>query len=74
MDLTGVRSLQFTAEALATDYSGQNAYILSWGKGQPPAPSADFTVSGFPRRAGFVRVEQNVFSAAFVAQGADPWN
>jgi len=73
MDLTGVRSLQFTAEALSTDYSGQNAYILSWGKGLPPAPSVDFTVSGFPRRAGFVRVEQNVFSAAFVAQGADPW-
>ena len=73
MDLTGVRSLQFTAEALSTDYSGQNAYILSWGKGLPAAPSVDFTVSGFPRRAGFVRVEQNVFSAAFVAQGADPW-
>ena len=73
MDLTGVRSLQFTAEALSTDYSGQNAYILSWGKGLPAAPSVAFTVSGFPRRAGFVRVEQNVFSAAFVAQGADPW-
>ena len=73
MDLTGVRSLQFTAEALSTDYSGQNAYILSWGKGLPPAPSVDFTVSGFPRRNGFVRVEQNVFNAAFVAQGADPW-
>jgi hypothetical protein len=73
MDLTGARALQFTAEALATDYSGQNAYILSWGKGQPPAPSVDFTVSGFPRSNGFVRVEQNVFNAAFVAPGADPW-
>ena len=73
MDLTGVRSLQFTAEALSTDYSGQNAYILSWGRGLPPAPSVDLTVSGFPRRPGFLRVEQNVFSAAFVAQGADPW-
>ena len=25
------------------------------------------------RRPGFVHVEQNVFNAAFVAQGADPW-
>jgi hypothetical protein len=73
MDLAGVRSLQFTAEALSTDYSGRNAYILSWGKGLPPVPSVDFTVSGFPRRPGYVRVEQNVFNAAFVAQGADPW-
>ena len=32
----------------------------------------DLTVSGFPRRPGYVRVEQNVFSAAFVAQGALP--
>jgi hypothetical protein len=32
-----------------------------------------FTVSGFPRQPGFVRVEQNVFNAVFVAEGADPW-
>jgi hypothetical protein len=73
MDLMGVRSLQFTAEALSTDYSGQNAYVVSWGRGLPPAPAVAFTTSGFARRPGFVRIEQNVFNAAFVAQGADPW-
>jgi peptidase C25-like protein len=73
IDSTGARAIEFTAEALSTDYSGRNPYVLSWGRQLPPAPSVPFTVSGFPRRAGFVRIEQNVFNAAFVAQGADPW-
>ena len=73
IDSTGARAIEFTAEALSTDYSGRNPYVVSWGRRLPPAPAVAFTVSGFPRRAGFVRVEQNVFNAAFIAQGADPW-
>ena len=73
MDLSGARALEFSAEELSTDYSGRNPYVVSWGRTPPPVPTEPFTVSGFPRRAGFVRVEQNVFSAVFVAEGADPW-
>ncbi|HEV7500013.1 MAG TPA: C25 family cysteine peptidase, partial [Vicinamibacteria bacterium] len=73
LDPTGKRAIEFTAEELSTDYSGRNPYVLAWGRTVPPAPSVGFTVSGFPRAAGFVRIEQNVFNAAFVAQGADPW-
>jgi hypothetical protein len=73
MDLGGARVLEFAAERLSTDYSGRNPYVVSWGRGAPPVPSAPLTVSGFPRHPGFVRIEENVFNAVFVAEGADPW-
>jgi len=69
---SGQGGIQFKAEALSTDFSGRNAYVLSWGA-RAPAPTVPFTRSGFPRSPGFVRVEQNQFNAAFVAQGSDPW-
>jgi hypothetical protein len=70
---SGPWGLQFTAAALSSDYSGDNAYVVSWGATATPAPTVGFTVSGFPRQPGFVRVEENVFNAAFVPQDADPW-
>lgn len=64
-------SLEFRAEALSTDYTGRNAYLVTWGA--PPKPTARLTRSGFAREPGYVRVEKNVLYAAFVAEGADPW-
>ncbi len=72
-DTTGAVGLEFTAQELATDYSGQNAYIVTWDQGVAPVPTVPFTTSGFKRKPNFVRVEQNAFNAAFVAQGSDPW-
>jgi hypothetical protein len=65
------RVLEFHAEALSTDYTGRNVYLVTWGV--PQAPRADLTRSGFPREEGWRRVEENVLYAAFAAQGADPW-
>src|SRR5262249_19055475 len=61
----GALSLRFQAEAMSTDYTDENVYVLTWNRGLPPAPSVALTRSGFPRVPGYVRVEQNVFYAGF---------
>ena len=63
--------LEFQAEALSTDYTGRNVYLLTWGP--PLQPTAELSRSGFERAPGDLRVERNVLYAPFVAQGADPW-
>jgi hypothetical protein len=63
--------LEFEAERLSTDYTGRNAYLVTWGPA--PALRVDLTRSGFARPPGFVRVEKNVLYAAFLPEGSDPW-
>jgi hypothetical protein len=64
-------AVEFQAESLSTDYTGTNAYVVSWGMG--PGPKVELTRSGFARGPGFERVEKNALYAPFVAEGADPW-
>ena len=63
--------IQFRAEELSTDFTGENAYLVT--AGTPPPPVVELSRSGFPRVPGMVRVEQDFFFAPFVAQGMDPW-
>jgi hypothetical protein len=63
--------LEFQAEPLSTDYTGRNAYLVTWGL--PRGPRVPLTRSGFALAPGFERVEKNQLYAPFVAQGADPW-
>jgi hypothetical protein len=63
--------LEFQAESLSTDYTGTNAYVVSWGAA--PGPKVALTRSGFPHLPGYERVEKNLLYAPFVAEGADPW-
>lgn len=64
--------LRFRAEALATDYTGVNVYVLAWGPLPARLPVA-LTRSGPALAPGFVRVEQDVLYAPFVDRAADPW-
>ncbi len=63
--------LEFQAESLSTDYTGRNAYLVTWGL--PRDPRVSLTRSGLALAPGFERVEKNQLYAPFVAQGADPW-
>jgi hypothetical protein len=67
----GDGGIQFRAEELSTDFTGENAYLVT--AGTPPPPAVELSRSGFPRVPGMVRVEQDVFFAPFVTQGMDPW-
>jgi hypothetical protein len=67
----GDGGIQFRAEELSTDFTGENAYLVTaW---MPPPPTVELSRSGFPRVPGMVRVEQDVFFAPFVTPGMDPW-
>jgi hypothetical protein len=69
----GPEAIQFTSEILSTEYTDRNAYVFSWQSGIPSKISVELTRSGFPEQPGMFRIEQNLFYAPFVAQGADPW-
>ena len=62
-------NLEFAAESLATDYTGANAYIVSWGPA--PRPQVALTRSGFARTPGFERVEKNALYADIFSRGKD---
>lgn len=70
----GTLSLVFRAEALATDYTDRNAYVLGWpGTGAVARPTVSLTRSADPSRTGYTRIERNSTYAATVPDGADPW-
>ncbi|MCX5733195.1 MAG: C25 family cysteine peptidase [candidate division NC10 bacterium] len=64
--------IAFDAEELSTDYTGHNVYVLRWTDGAPRL-DVSLTRSGFPREAGFTRVERNLLWAPFLTWKADPW-
>lgn len=64
--------LRFQAEALASDYTRRNPYVLVWGALRPGAPRVEFTRSGVDA-AGFTRIEQDVLYAPFAPRDSDPW-
>lgn len=72
-DGNGTPAMTFRAEALSTDYTGRNVYVVTWGEIRTPVPALGLTRSGFPLVPGMTRVEQNVLYAPFAPQGADPW-
>jgi hypothetical protein len=66
-------AVAFQAEPLETDFTDRAPYVVWYGRTAPPAPKVDLTRSGPPRRAGFLRVQENLYYAPFVHPGADPW-
>jgi hypothetical protein len=68
----GARVLRFDAEALATDYSDRNAYVVTESL-VPPPPSVALTRSGPAPMPGGVAIEQDNLYAPFLAREADPW-
>ena len=67
----GVDSLIFTAEPLATDYTDENVYILSWGPTTIPTPTVHLTSSADPARPGYTRIERDsYYNASFIG---DRW-
>jgi hypothetical protein len=65
-------SLRFEADALSTDYSGSNVYVVT-AKGRPPAPLVALTDSSRPEIPGFTRVERNALYVPSLPDGPDPW-
>jgi hypothetical protein len=65
-------ALTFAADELSTDYTGRNAYVLSWGAIVPTTGVA-LTRSSLPPARGMVRVERNQYYAAYLPRDADPW-
>jgi hypothetical protein len=64
--------LSFEAEALSTEYSGRNVYVLSWGM-SVPAPSVRLTVSEDPKLPGDSRVERNAIYVPNEPEDQDAW-
>ena len=63
---------RFVAEPLATDYTADNVYVLTFGTRSLP-PTVALTRSGFPLEPGAVRIEQDAFYVPWVPLVADPW-
>jgi hypothetical protein len=66
-------ALRFEAERLATDYTDENAYLLTWGGGEPPPLRVALSRSGDPRRPGFERVEKQRYYSVDMPLGEDPF-
>ncbi len=65
-------SLRFMAEELETDYTGDNVYLLSWGR--PPFPMrVPLTRSADPLVPGFTRIERTFTYLASAPDGTDPF-
>jgi hypothetical protein len=68
----GAHVLRFEAEALASDYTQRNVYVVT-GLTAPPAPVVSFTRSGPAPMPGGVTLEQDSLYAPFLPRDADPW-
>jgi uncharacterized repeat protein (TIGR01451 family) len=64
-------ALTFPVEALSTDYTGDNVYVIS--AGAVTGPSVRLTVSGDAPMAGATRIEKGVGWVADAPDGQDPW-
>ena len=58
-DAKGAASIEFPSLPLATDYTGRNVYVVSWGATGAPEPTVEFTKSGFEGPSGMTRFETN---------------
>jgi hypothetical protein len=68
----GAQALRFEADALATDYTAQNVYVVT-GATAPPVPSVALTRSGPAPLPGGVTIERDLLYAPFLPREADPW-
>jgi len=68
---TSATGLTFTARDLATDYTGDNVYVVTWAVA--PVMAAPLTQSEPPAPAGFHRVQKNWIYYQAAPRGADPW-
>jgi PAS domain-containing protein len=68
----GSHVLRFEVEALVSDYTDRNVYVVT-GLAAPPAPVLSFTRSGPAPMPGGVTVEQDSLYAPFLPREADPW-
>ena len=68
---TGPADLTFTARDLATDYSGDSVYVVTWAG--VPVMAAPLTQSEPEAEGGFHRVQQNWIYYQAAPRGADPW-
>ena len=64
--------IAFRTEALATDQTGRNVYLLTWGRPAPPM-AVPLTRSGPAVTAGFTRVERSAIYLPHAPREADPW-
>ena len=71
-DATGAALIEFSSTPLATDYTGRNVYVVSWGAVGPRSRSA-FSKSGFAELPGMTRFEANQSYAPFISPSGDPW-
>ncbi len=65
-------AIGFTAEALSTDYTGRNVYVVTWSRQAPEMP-ATLTRSEDPLDPAFVRGERNAQYLASASPAGDPW-
>jgi len=68
---TSPTGLTFTAQDLATDYTGDNVYVVTWAG--LPVMAAPLTWSEPPADASFHRVQKNWIYYQAAPRGADPW-
>ena len=68
----GPAAIGFSAEALSTDYTGKNVYVVTWGR-QAPAMPAALTRSEDPLDPAFLRAERNALYLASASPTGDPW-
>ena len=68
---TSPTGLTFTAQDLATDYTGDNVYAVTWAG--VPVMAAPLTQSEPPAGAGFHRVQKNWIYYQAAPRATDPW-
>lgn len=68
---TSATGLTFTARDLATDYTGDNVYVVTWAGA--PIMVAPLTQSEPPAPAGYQRVQKNWIYYQAAPRGTDPW-
>jgi hypothetical protein len=71
-DARGLETVQFLGETLSTDYSGENAYVISWD-GRQRRTSVALSRSGDLPWEGYTRVERSFAYVPSLPLEADPW-
>ncbi len=66
-------ALQFVAETLSTDYTGDNVYLLTWDGRRHRNKTVELTRSGDPDWSGYSRVERSFAYVPSLPVEADPW-
>lgn len=71
-DASGSQTLRFTATALDTRYTRQNAYVVTW-RSDPPPSASRLTFDGGQPSPGFERVERNRVYIPNAPVESSPW-